>query len=452
MKRLLIVLAALATPGAYAATDLDALLKQVQDSQRASAQINQEREQRFLRNKAERQQMLDAARAELRPVEARVAALRKQFTDNEREISELKETLAKRAGDLNQLTALVRQAAGDLRAVADNSMISAQYPQRTAFLDDLAQTESLPDIETLEGLWIDLQREMTETGKVVTFPGRVMAVDGTTTEQPVTRVGPFVAVSQGQYLNYLPLTFEFQIMPRQPEDGDDLAEDLETATEGWWPMLIDPTRGSILALLEQQPDMFDRIRQGGWVGAAIIVLGVLGLLFAGYKLVYLERVARRVKQQLANLARPNTDNPLGRILTVYQGARADVDLDVESLELQLDEAILKETPSLERGQSMLKLLAAVAPLMGLLGTVVGMIATFQAITLFGTGDPKLMAGGISQALVTTVLGLVAAIPLLFAHSVVAARSRGLVQVLDEQAAGLLASRLEQDQRLGQSNG
>ena len=448
MKQLLLLcglLLALLIQPSQAATDLDELLKEVQASQRASAQINTEREQRFMRNKAERQQLLDAARAELRAVEARVAILRKQFTDNERVISELKETLAKRAGDLNQLTALVRQAAGDLRAVADNSMISAQYPQRTAFLDDLAQTESLPDIETLEGLWIDLQREMTETGKVVTFPGRVMAVDGTTVEQPVTRVGPFVAVSQGQFLNYLPLTFEFQIMPKQPDDGDDLAEDLETAKDGWWPMFIDPTRGSILALLEQQPTMFDRIKQGGWVGAAIIVLGVLGLLFAAYKLVYLETVARGVKAQLANLGSPDANNPLGRVLAVYRGAVAESGIDVESLELQLDEAILKETPRLERGQAMLKLLAAVAPLMGLLGTVVGMIATFQAITLFGTGDPKLMAGGISQALVTTVLGLVAAIPLLFAHSVVSARSRGLVQVLDEQAAGLLASKLEQEQ-------
>lgn len=446
MRRLILIGALLCATGSQAATDLDALLKEVQESQRASAQINSEREQRFLRNKAEQQQMLEAARAELRPVEARVAALRKQFTENELELSRLKETLAKRAGDLNQLTALVRQAAGDLRAVADNSMISAQFPLRTAFLDDLAQTESLPDIEILEKLWIDLQREMTETGKVVTFTGRVMAVDGTTTEQPITRIGPFTAVSRGAYLNYLPLTFEFQILPKQPEGGAEaMAEELEAATEGWWPMVIDPTRGSILALLEQQPTMFDRIKQGGWVGAAIILLGIAGLLFAAYQLFFLERVAGRVKTQLGNLTSPSSDNPLGRVLAVYRGAVAEQGIDVESLELQLDEAILKETPQLERGQGLLKLLAAVAPLMGLLGTVVGMIATFQAITLFGTGDPKLMAGGISQALVTTVLGLIAAIPLLFAHSVVSARSRGLVQILDEQAAGLLASRLESEQ-------
>ena len=325
-------------------------------------------------------------------------------------------------------------------------MISAQYPQRTAFLDDLAQTESLPDIDTLERLWIDLQREMTETGKVVTFPGRVMAVDGTTNEQPVTRVGPFVAVSeQGQYLHYLPLTFEFQVLPKQPDGGEALAEDLAEANEGWWPMLIDPTRGSILALLEQQPTITDRIKQGGWVGAAIIVLGIAGLMFAAWQLFYLEGVARKVRSQLGRLESPSDDNPLGRILSGYQTTIRQGQVDVESLELQLDEAILKETPRLERGQGLLKLLAAVAPLMGLLGTVVGMIATFQAITLFGTGDPKLMAGGISQALVTTVLGLIAAIPLLFAHSVVSARSKGLVQILDEQAAGLLASRLEREQ-------
>ena len=86
--------------------------------------------------------------------------------------------------------------------------------------------------------------------------------------------------------------------------------------------------------------------------------------------------------------------------------------------------------------------ANTATLLGLLGTVTGMIATFQSITLFGTGDPKLMAGGISQALITTVLGLIAAIPLLLLHNFVATRSKDLVQILEERSAGMVASRAE----------
>jgi biopolymer transport protein ExbB len=131
---------------------------------------------------------------------------------------------------------------------------------------------------------------------------------------------------------------------------------------------------------------------------------------------------------------------LGRVLTAVEGVSLD---EEELLQLKLDEAVLSEMPALERGNGVIKLLAATSPLLGLLGTVTGMILTFQAISLFGTGDPKLMAGGISQALVTTVLGLVVAIPLLFSHSVIAYMSRSMIQRLDEQCAGVLARSAEQ---------
>lgn len=432
------------TAYAHAATDLDELLKQVQASQQESAKINKQREQRFLKNKTQQQKLLDQAKAELRKVENRVAGLRSTFTKNEKDIKDLRELLQKRAGDLNQLTALVRQVAGDFRAVVDNSIISAQFPDRLVFVDDVAETNELPDIATLEELWFTLQQEMTENGKVVQFDAEVMETDGTTSKKPVVRVGPFSPISQGQYLKYLPLTVQFQYLLRQPDEpAVSYAEDLEKAVDSQedaiYPISIDPTRGSIFDLLQNRPSMADRISQGREVGFAIIILGVAGLILAIMQLVHLERVARAVRRQMSNLSQPSQDNPLGRVLSVFKPSAV---VDVESLELQLDEAILKETPRLERGQSILKLLAAVAPLMGLLGTVVGMIVTFQAITVFGTSDPKLMAGGISQALVTTVLGLIVAIPLLFAHSVVSSRSRGLVQILDEQAAGLMARSLE----------
>lgn len=444
MIRLLLLCCLMTATVSHAATDLDELLKQVQASQQESSKINKQREQRFLRDKANQQKLLDQARAELRPVQNKVARLRGSFTQNEKDIRELKQVLQKRAGDLSQLTALVRQVAGDFRAVADNSIISAQFPHRLEFLDDVAETNELPDIATLEKLWFTLQQEMTENGKVVQFDAKVMETNGLTSEQKIVRVGPFTSLSEGRFLKYLPLTLQFQHLLRQP-DGSVVnnAEALEAAAGSGssevYPIAIDPTRGSIFELLQNKPGLGDRIQQGGWVGYMIIALGILGLLLAIVQLFHLEKVAAAVKKQLSNLSNPSSDNPLGRVLSVFQPSAV---VDVESLELQLDEAILRETPKLERGQALLKLLAAVAPLMGLLGTVVGMIVTFQAITVFGTSDPKLMAGGISQALVTTVLGLVVAIPLLFAHSVVASRSRGLVQILDEQAAGLMARSLE----------
>jgi biopolymer transport protein ExbB len=124
-------------------------------------------------------------------------------------------------------------------------------------------------------------------------------------------------------------------------------------------------------------------------------------------------------------------------------AHDNPNVDVEGLVLKLGEAIMKETPKLNAMLPFLKIIAVVAPLLGLLGTVTGMIITFQAITLYGAGDPKLMAGGISTALVTTVLGLCVAIPMVFLHTLVASRARRLTQILQEEATGMLSERAEQ---------
>ena len=132
-----------------------------------------------------------------------------------------------------------------------------------------------------------------------------------------------------------------------------------------------------------------------------------------------------------------TNNPLGRVL---KAAEDNQGADTESLELKLDEAILKESPKINSGLSLLKIIAMVAPLLGLLGTVTGMIIVFQAITIYGAGDPKAMAGGISSALVTTVLGLVVAIPTLLLHTLLSGKAKKLLHILEEQSAGIIAER------------
>ena len=190
----------------------------------------------------------------------------------------------------------------------------------------------------------------------------------------------------------------------------------------------------------QAPSVKERIDQGGFVGYVIIGLGIVGLLIGLWRILALTGASAKVRSQLKSDT-PNENNALGRILSVYDKNR---DTDTETLELKLDEAILKETPKLEKWQGAIKVIAAVAPLLGLLGTVTGMILTFQQITLFGTGDPKLMAGGISQALVTTMLGLFVAIPMVLLHSVVAGSSKNLIEILEEQSAGIIASQSERE--------
>ena len=303
----------------------------------------------------------------------------------------------------------------------------------------MGQTSRLASLEEIERLWFELQREMTESGKVVRFPASVVAVDGNEVQRDVVRVGAFNVISGGKYLQFIPETGRLLELARQPQQRYlDKVSELENASVGTAAFGLDPSRGQILSLLVQAPGLRERIDQGGVVGYVIICLGVLALLIALERTATLTFTGLRVRMQARNPDKPG-NNPLGRILKVYHD---NPKTDVETLELKLSEAILRETPKINRLLMFLKIIAVVAPLLGLLGTVTGMIITFQAITLFGTGDPKIMAGGISQALVTTVLGLCVAIPTVLLHTLVSSRARRVNQILEEQATGMVAMQSE----------
>ncbi|MEA1899700.1 MAG: MotA/TolQ/ExbB proton channel family protein [Thermodesulfobacteriota bacterium] len=423
------------------ATTLDALLEHVKRAQIQGEEINREREKRFLAEKNRQEEMLRKARVELKREEKLSNTLNKRIDTNEKKLAEMETTLQQRMGTLGEMFGMVRQVAGDLLALVDNSLVSAQYPGRGEFLDMLSQSKELPNIEQLEQLWFVLQQEMTESGKVVKFRTNVVTPNGKSHEADVTRVGVFTAVSKGKFLHYLPESKKLVSLPRQPDNhSEQTAREFEQTTKVIAPMVLDPTRGTILDLIAQKPAFLERIQQGGIIGYVIIALGIVGLLIGLFRFVYLSIVGKRMYKQMRNILKPNPKNPLGRVISAYEKHNTG---DIESVEINLDEAVMKEIPMLKHGQNIIKLFAAAAPLLGLLGTVTGMIGTFQAITLFGTGDPKLMASGISQALVTTMLGLTVAIPLLFIHSLMASRSKVLIQILEEQSAGLIAKKVEQ---------
>jgi biopolymer transport protein ExbB len=303
----------------------------------------------------------------------------------------------------------------------------------------MGSTTRMPTLEEIERIWFELQREMTESAKVARINTTVVNATGEEEQREVVRVGLFNVVSDGKYLEYVPETGRLVELQRQPQGRyTGRAEDLQEATGGMNAFAVDPTRGQLLALLVQSPSLMERIQQGQIVGYTIIVLGLIGLLVALWRLLALSTTAAKVSGQTKNLDTAG-NNPLGRVIKV---AHDNPDADVEALELKLGEAILKETPKFTAMLPFLKIISVVAPLLGLLGTVTGMIITFQAITLYGAGDPKLMAGGISTALVTTVLGLVVAIPMVFLHTLVQSRARRLTQILQEEAAGMLSERAE----------
>ena len=426
-----------ATPGTP--VSLTELLEQVREGSRLEEAENLRRENGFRAADSEQKRLLEEAMTAEARMQERAAELEKRFESNESTLSELEQTLQSRLGTLGELFGVVRQAAGDARTRVETSLVSAQIPNRQEFLSKLAQSQALPSIGDLEKLWLTLQEEMTEQGRVVAFDAPVVEIGGGEVQRKVVRVGPFTAITGGRFLQYLPENGKLAELARQPSSRHvSTISDFETASDGLVRVAIDPTRGTILSMLIQAPNFEERVHQGGTIGYVTIVLGAIGFAFAIYRLARLAFAGRGIRAQ-GRSSDPDPGNALGRVLSVYQANRS---VDVETLELRLDEVILKEASGLQRGATFVKVVSVVAPLLGLLGTVTGMIIVFQQITLFGTGDPKVMAGGISQALVTTVIGLCVAIPLTLLHSMISDRSKSLVQILEEQSAGLIAEQAE----------
>jgi len=418
--------------------NLDQLLKEVKNSQGIEAKINKTREAEFLTKKNQQQALLKSALATLAKQEKTSRQLKTHLDNNEEQLSSLETELKNKSGVLGELFGVARQAAGDLKADLEHSLVSAQFPNRDEKLNAITQSKALPTIEQLESLWFTLQHEMTESGKVVYYNTQVEQASGKPHNAKVIRIGTFNTLANGEYLQYSAETSRLTHLARQPENKYlSLANTFSETSSGSSALGIDPTRGVILSMLIQAPDTVERIQQGGLIGYIILTLGAVGFLYAIIRLISLTMTGNKMNTQIQS-SDVDKNNPLGR---VFIAAEQDQTNNTDNLELILDEAITREIPILEKGLSMIKLLAAVAPLLGLLGTVTGMIGTFQSISLFGTGDPKLMASGISQALVTTMLGLCVAIPLLFLHSLVSSRSRTLIQILDEQTAGLISKRI-----------
>jgi biopolymer transport protein ExbB len=428
-----------ATPG-----NLDELLEQTRTAREAEAKANAAREARFVADSSKQMAMMSEARAALAEQRSRSSQLQSAFDSNEKKLTEMQAQLDSRAGNLGEMFGVVRQVANDFSSVVNNSIISAQYPGRAEFTTKLAQSKSLPSMSDLERFWFELQREMTETGKVVKYKAKVVGADGKPEEAVVTRIGPFSATTGGQYMSYLPSQEQMAVMARQPGGKYETpAKRLEQISSGYAAGIVDPTRGTLLSIYAGRPNLGERIEKGESVGYLIIVVGLVGAGLGIYQLFYLAAVRGKVRNQLKFLKDPVSDNPLGRVLATFKGVDTEkLEQTAEVVELRISEAVLKEVPVLERFQSFLKLAVAAGPLLGLIGTVIGMILTFQSITESGSSDPKLMAAGISQAMIATVLGLSIAIPLLFMNAWLVSMSKSIVQVLDEQSAGLLAERLE----------
>jgi biopolymer transport protein ExbB len=424
-----------------APVSLDELLDLVKTGFRREQEANRIRVARFIQAKEEQADLLREILDRVAAEEARSERMETTFSTNETELAQLQENLEQRLGTMGELFGVVRQVAGDMQANVWESVTSSQLPNREDLLEKLGRGKELPKTNDLEMLWFELQREMTQQGKVVRYPAKVLTTDGDEEPREVVRAGVFSVVSDGQYLVWDPDIQKIRELNRQPPTRylQTVAPYEANTGVGFGVLAVDPSRGSVLKALIDTPSQTERIQQGGTVGYAIIVIGVIALAVGIMKLLVLSNTSRKVKAQRGRDA-ASSNNPLGRVLLAYE---KNSTLQPEALELRLDQAVLEEADRLDRLMWLVRVVSMVAPLMGLLGTVTGMIKTFQAITLFGAGDPKMMAGGISEALVTTMLGLMTAAPLVLLYAFLSTSRKRILAVLMGQSAGLVAMRIEE---------
>lgn len=367
-------------------------------------------------------------------------SLASTFSRNEDALARLEEKLRLETGSLGEVFGVVRQNAKELQGELENSVTSAGAQSYNQTIADITAATALPSMAQLTTLWHALDEQIKASGQI--SPTTVSFINGAgeTQHLEAIRLGSFGLVSEHGYLSWNALKQEARAYLKQPDFGPTYSTLTPVVNGQTQPTVVDPSRGVMLEQLALTPSLSDRIKAGGVVGKIILSLLAIGLLIALVRGVTLLVTGHKIRSQLKQPSKPG-HNPLGRILAVYDPAKTR---SVEALELRLLEAVVDEQASLERGLSMLKLLAALAPMLGLLGTVTGMIETFQVITQFGNGDPKVMAGGISMALVTTVLGLIAAMPLLLAHNILSSQAEHIRTILEKQGIALVAQQAEKD--------
>ncbi|TVP43302.1 MAG: MotA/TolQ/ExbB proton channel family protein [Halomonas sp.] len=402
---------------------------------REAAQVrDQQRLMGFLDDQQALEAALEQARAEHEDAQQQYEALQAQQAEQALQASELTERQAEQGEALSGLLASLARHSSELRnALGVESLLT---------LSEDALPPRLDDVEVLERYQLEdvvdrLAALTASTGRAERLTLPVADANGEVEPQELVRLGDFAAFTERALLERGD-DGGLAVLPRTPQEIGALLPDYYQGESRVF--AVDPTQGSVLRALAQRPSLWERFHQGGYVGYVVVALGILGMIVGLGQYLYLVLVSVRVNRQRQSLNQLQANNPLGRVLLRFEGM--DKHQTPEALEARLDEAVLAELPRLERSQPIVKLLAAIAPLLGLLGTVTGMIVTFQAITVFGTGDPQLMAGGISQALVTTVLGLITAVPLLFVQTALAGRSRYLTHVIEGQASATLADHLE----------
>ncbi|MEZ8157769.1 MotA/TolQ/ExbB proton channel family protein [Vibrio splendidus] len=424
---------------AFSASDTTAqLVNKAKSESRTQASHNVVREADFKKTEQELKAIKAQLEAKRTSIQGATDVLTQTFSDNENKLARLEEKLRLETGSLGELFGVVRQNAKELGAELSSTVNSVDRAEHTATVDQIIDAKSLPSMPQLTGLWMSMVEQIQASSELSKSQIAFINGEGNTQTVDAYRLGSIGLVTEQGYVSWNTQREDAIAYLKQPSNGPTLASLSALANGDVSNVVVDPSRGFMLEQLALTPSLTDRLQAGGVVGKVILGLLAIGLIIALVRGISLAIARQKIRAQLKNPEQAG-DNPLGRVLAVYNKEQNQT---VEALELRLLEAVVDEQTHLEKGLSMLKLLAALAPMLGLLGTVTGMIETFQVITQFGNGDPKVMAGGISMALVTTVLGLVAAMPLLLAHNILSTQAENIRNILEKQGIGLVAEQAE----------
>lgn len=447
-----ILFAALAASAAARAQDLDALGAGASaDLQKAMAELAAARKE---------------VETERLPLARRLTELEQKLADRKTEFARAQRFQENQLVELNALKTEARKRGEDVKFV--DSLLSEygrafrsrlnfiEEPRYQALFDKADKAANAPDLSAVERfsqrsvlLTTALERDESALGGEV-FDGRALNKQGRVEQGKVAVIGPVAIFASGhghaagllqQELNKTDPTI-FQVDKKVDEANRALV------TTGTGRLTFDPTLGNAFKLTSLEKPLYDRLAEGGLIMIPLLGLGLLAILIAVFKWFQLSRVRLATEADLQRVLRDlersdkegaleharKISGPAGDLLAT---AINHFDEKKEYIEEIVYERMLGARTKLERGIPFLALTATTGPLLGLLGTVMGMIATFKLISSFGSGDPKQLAAGISEALICTATGMAVAIPSLLFHAFLSRKAKGIIGSMEQTAVGFI---------------
>ncbi|MEZ4386555.1 MAG: DUF3450 family protein [Candidatus Krumholzibacteriia bacterium] len=459
---LTIVLAALVLATAAQAQDVREAARQAAEARAAQEQAAAKAEAEILEDRTRLLSEVERLEAEQKRLEQELDAVQKHMETQEATRLQLADRWAGSELDFKEISGNVRLAAKNVETLVHQSPLTANHPDRLAKVSPLLDPGYFPDIDDISGLAAVLFDEIRLSGQVRLDTEEFVGRDGQETRGTVLSLGKFTAAYQTPeetgFLSYSPESHRLVALSTLPKGG--IAHDLRGYLAGTSDKVpLDISAGGALRQVSHQTTLWEQFQAGGPIVWPILGLAVAALFIVIYKLVYLNLVAGNTSRLMGRMNELAADGKWDACENLVSGRRSPVvhvlsaglevrQADRQTQESVLQEAILNQLPKVERGMAVLAMLGAVAPLLGLLGTVTGMIDTFRVITLYGTGDPKLMSGGISEALVTTELGLAVAIPIMLLHTFLNRRVSHIIGEMEEKSVQLC--NIFQKHRLGKA--